>query len=176
MRVFSSSLMFKQNNIASQRGSESELDRNRQQQQHTASPHIPLVSPNPHCTILSALHGVCILLLITKASEEFKFKFEFQFQFEFHFFSFRFSSLGLFLFSFCFVSFGRQHRKRTIKPNAKRRKEIEKEKWPKMFAVILRVSRSEEERLALQFEQRISKGYSTYPTYIYINRKQQINK
>lgn len=42
--------MFKQNNIASQRGSGSEQDRNRQQQQHTASPHIPLVSP------LSTLH------------------------------------------------------------------------------------------------------------------------
>lgn len=69
----------------------------------TDTSHPPRIPQSPRCTILSALHGVCILLLITKASEEFKFKFEFQFQFEFHFFSFRFLSLGLFLSSLLFL-------------------------------------------------------------------------
>lgn len=143
----------------------------RARETETDTSHPPRIPQSPRCTILSALHGVCILLLITKASEEFKFKFEFQFQFEFHFFSFRFVSClsvcFFLLFSFCFVSFGRQHRKRTIKPNAKRRKEIEKEKWPKMFVVILRVSRSEEERFALQFEKRITGSHLKGVFYIY---------
>lgn len=128
MRVFSSSLMFKQNNIGSQsrgeRASGTETNSNSILPQLTPPP--PAHTPHNRCARFSALHGVCILLLITKASEEFKFKFEFQFQFEFHFVS----RLSLCFFSTRFVSLGRQHRKRTIKPNAegemKRKRKVAK--------------------------------------------------
>lgn len=101
MRVFSSSLMFKQNNIGSQHST-------RERQQQTA-PHLTHRSPliPPYFSVsarFSALHGVCILLLITKALEEFKFKFEFEIQFEFCFVAFRFVSRFVsFLFVFRFV-------------------------------------------------------------------------
>lgn len=77
MRVFSSSLMFKQNNIGSRNAGNWE-------------PAPPLTA-GPSAGA-AALLGVCILLLITKASEEFKIEFEFEFLFV----------------SFRFVSFGRQ--------------------------------------------------------------------
>lgn len=105
--------MFKQNNIGSQHST-------RERQQQTA-PHLTPRSPLSHSSAVgarfSALHGVCILLLITKALEEFKFKFEFEIQFEFCFVAFRFVSR--FVSSLC-VSFRLVgNSKRTIKPNAK---------------------------------------------------------
>lgn len=118
--------MFKQNNIGSQHST-------RERQQQTAphlTPRFPLSHSSDVSARFSALHGVCILLLITKALEEFKFKFEFEIQFEFCFVAFRFVSR--FVSSLC-VSFRLVgNSKRTIKPNAKG----DKKKWPNMFAVI----------------------------------------